>query len=365
MKEWKADLKKEKLLRYMGSVSQLGGLKRYELSEGRAKGVEAVDVITGTGFDFTVLPGRCMDITWARYKGIPVSYQSKADLAHASYLEQEGSEWLRSFYAGLLTTCGFSNVGASCQEERRLFGIQKYGLHGRLAHIPAAQVCTKERWIEDQYVMTVEGQMRQSAVHGENMVLRRTVTAKLGEKKLWIHDEIENEGHTPEPVMLLYHMNLGYPLLDADSRLITNSAAIKGADPVAEAEMEIHHRFHAPVYLQEERCYFHDLQTDKEGNTQIALINESLELGAVIRFNKHQLPYMTEWKMLGCGEYVLGLEPGTVNPIGRIQAKEQGKMPYLEPGEIRSADIELEILDGTEEILKTEAEIRKLGGDRE
>ena len=80
MKNWNPNLDKAALLRHMGSVSQLGGLKRYTFAEGRAKGVEAVDVVTGTGFDFTVLPGRCMDLAWARYKGIPVSYMSKAEI---------------------------------------------------------------------------------------------------------------------------------------------------------------------------------------------------------------------------------------------------------------------------------------------
>lgn len=107
MKNWNPNLDKAALLRHMGSVSQLGGLKRYTFAEGRAKGVEAVDVVTGTGFDFTVLPGRCMDLAWARYKGVPVSYMSKAEITDASYLEQQGMEWLRSFHAGMLTTCGF------------------------------------------------------------------------------------------------------------------------------------------------------------------------------------------------------------------------------------------------------------------
>ena len=50
MKNWNPNLDKAALLRHMGSVSQLGGLKRYTFAEGRAKGVEAVDVVTGTGF---------------------------------------------------------------------------------------------------------------------------------------------------------------------------------------------------------------------------------------------------------------------------------------------------------------------------
>ncbi len=361
MKEWKPDIGKKELLRRMGSISQVGGLKRYQLTEGRARGIEAVDVVTGSGLDFTVLPGRCMDLNWTRYKGIPISWQSKAELASGAYLEQKGMEWLRSFYAGMLTTCGFSNVGSPCQEERRTFGRQEYGLHGRLAHIPATQVCCRERWEDGGYVMTVEGQMRQSAVHGENLVLRRRITARLGEKKIWLHDEIENEGHVTEPLMLLYHMNFGYPLLSEKSRLITNSRSVCGADSLAEQEIGQCRQFHEPVHLEDELCYFHELRMDEAGNTKIALVNEELELGAAVTFNRNQLPCLTEWKMLAESEYVLGLEPGTVNPIGRIQAKEQGKIQYLKPGECLEADIELEILDGLGDIENTEREIGRLG----
>lgn len=361
MKNWKLDVDKKELLRRLGSISQVGGLKRYELTEGRAKGVEAVDVVTGSGLEFTVLPGRCMDLNWTRYKGVPISWQSKAELTSGSYLEREGMEWLRSFYAGMLTTCGFSNVGGPCKDERRIFGEQKYGLHGRLAHIPATQVCCKERWADGSYVMTVEGQVRQSAVHAENLVLYRTITAKLGEKMLHIHDEVENEGHTTEALMLLYHMNFGYPLLSEKSRLITNSKTICGADSVAEQEIDLCKEFHEPMRLRDERCYFHELQTDEEGNTKIALVNEELELGASLKFNRNQLPCLTEWKMLAESEYVLGLEPGTVNPIGRLRAKGQNKMPYLEPGQVHTTDIELEILDGPEEITAIEKEIEQLG----
>ena len=176
MKDWRLNEDKASLLRHMGSVSQLGGLKRYTFAEGRAKGVEAVDVVTGTGFDFTVLPGRCMDLAWARYKGVPVSYMSKAEITDASYLEQQGMEWLRSFHAGMLTTCGFSNVGGPCRDGRRIFGLQSFGLHGRLTHIPANEVCCKGEWSDGRYVMTVQGLMRQSAVHGENLTLPPNIT---------------------------------------------------------------------------------------------------------------------------------------------------------------------------------------------
>lgn len=364
MKKWKINTDKAFLLKHMGSISQLAGVKRYHLAEGRGKGLEAMDVTTGSGLDFTVLPGRCMDIAWLRYKGVPISYMSKAEIADGAYLEHDGMEWLRSFYAGMLTTCGFSNVGGYCRKDRRIYGQQLHGLHGRLSHIPANEVCSSGKWVDGTYVMQVEGLMRQSAVHAENLVLRRTITAKLGEKKLTIHDEIENEGHVDEALMLLYHMNFGYPLLSSRSRLLTASGAIHGADATAQAELANCKEFHEPMHLHDERCYFHELCSDTDGKTEIALINDELELGAVLRFSVKELPCLTEWKMLSEGEYVLGLEPGNTNPIGRLEAEKRGTLEYLAPGKKKEVTIELMILDGAEEIAAEEDKISTLSGGK-
>ena len=47
MKAWKPDVSREACIRRYGNMKQLGGLKRYVLSDGKASGVEAVDVETG------------------------------------------------------------------------------------------------------------------------------------------------------------------------------------------------------------------------------------------------------------------------------------------------------------------------------
>ena len=213
--------------------------------------------------------------------------------------------------------------------------------------------------------MSVEGLIRQSALHEENLVLRRTITTKLADKKLVIHDEIENEGHVDEPFMLLYHMNFGFPLLSAESRLITASHYIRGADAIAQAELADCKVFHEPIHLRDERCYFHELCADTDGMTEIALINDSLELGVVLRFNIKELPCLTEWKMLSEGEYVLGLEPGNTNPIGRLEAEKRGTLEYLAPGKKKEVTIELMILDGAEEIAAEEERISTLSGGKE
>jgi hypothetical protein len=44
----------QKLKEYIGDISQVGGLKHYELASGVGKGVSAVDFKTGTEFEFTM-----------------------------------------------------------------------------------------------------------------------------------------------------------------------------------------------------------------------------------------------------------------------------------------------------------------------
>lgn len=359
MKKFNLQYEKEFLRKRLGSISQLAGLKKYRLSDGRADGVEAVDVRTGAGLSYTVLPGRGMDIAWTEFKSVPVSYMSNTGVSAGGYAE-EGMEWLRNFFAGLLTTCGLSNVGGPCEDTHPVIGDRKYGLHGRISNIPADQVCVYEGWEEDKYVMSVSGKMKESIVHGETLSLRRTVSSVLGENVIRIHDVIENEGNAKTPLMVLYHMNLGYPVLSEKARLLIASSAVKGASDLAEEEIDKYSTFHPPVLGTVERCYFHTVKEDKDGKTYVAVINDDLELAVLFSYNPKQLPCFTEWKMLNEGVYVLGVEPGTNNPIGRGTAEKQGTLQILAPGERKEVDLEIKIIESKEEIEKLEREIKAL-----
>ena len=73
-------------------------------------------------------------------------------------------------------------------------------------------------------------------------------------------------------------------------------------------------------------------------------------LGIVLRFDRRELPCLTEWKMPCQGFYVVGLEPGTVTPMGRGYLRERGELPFLEPQKIHEVHIEFSVLDRAEEI---------------
>jgi len=357
MKDFQFPSNRSFLMQRTGDISQLAGAKRSILADGKAQGVEAVDIKTGTGFAFTVLPGRGMDIAWAEYKGAPVSYMSKTGVVSPAYYESSGGQWLRSFFAGLLTTCGLSNVGGPCEEDDPVLGIRQYGQHGRISNCAAEQVGVTQEWHGDDFLITVTGLMREACLFGENLTLRRTICAKLGENRLSVHDVIVNEGFAAQPLMILYHINFGYPILDEGSRFLCASSKIEPATEIAKSDMDRFSQMGAPEVGYRERVYFHEPIGDAGGQATAALINDRLELGAYVRFNTGQMSKLTQWKQLGAQEYVLGVEPGNCLSVGRVKQRERGDLETILPGEQRTFDVEIGILPDRDAIAQISQEV--------
>lgn len=122
------------------------------LQDGKAEGVKAARIDTGSGLSFTILPGRGMDIPDASYRGIPLHFFSGTGITAPTYYEEPGLGWLRSFFVSLLTTCGITYSGAPDEDQG-----QALGWHGRISNAGAENVCINQEWQDDEYVMTVQG----------------------------------------------------------------------------------------------------------------------------------------------------------------------------------------------------------------
>ena len=166
------------ILRRVGNVSQVASARHVVLADGRAKGVAAIDFDTGAGLRFTVLPDRGMDISAASYKGCNLVYLTPNGEVHPAYYEPQGAGWLRTFFGGLLTTCGLTTIGAPGRD-----GDEDLGLHGRYAAIPARQVCDRSRWEGDDYVLEASGVMDECQLFGDKLRLTRTVSSLAGFSK--------------------------------------------------------------------------------------------------------------------------------------------------------------------------------------
>ena len=193
------------------------------------------------------------------------------------------------------------------------------------------------------------------------MSLRREITTKLGSKEFRIKDVVTNHAAMPQDMMLLYHINVGHPILDANSRMIANSKEITTQSEKAREEIAQATTYSEPILGIAERCYAHDLNTDANGLVKVALVNDALEIGVALEYKKEALPYFNHWKMLNKKEYVVGLEPGNCLPTGYAYAKERGMLDILQPDESKTCEIVYKILDGKEEIAQYEKEINNAG----
>ena len=347
MKYW--DYQNADLLK-VGDVSQIAGLRRYEFAEGKAKGVEAVEIHTGSGLELTVLPGRGMDIAWISYRGVPLSYMSKTGIVSPAYYESAGMNWLHNFFAGGLTTCGLLNVGGPEKVVHPVIGEREYGLHGRISNTAAEQVSLFEDYENGTYQMKVSGVVKEGILHGESLTLRREISTQFGSSEFTIRDTVTNRAATTQDIMLLYHINVGYPLLDSSSRLVCDCQSVTPQSEEAARELDKAFSYTDPVQGISERCYAHDINADVDGNVKVGFVNPDLELGIELCYNKEQLPCFNHWKMMNTKEYVVGLEPCTALPQGYAKAKENGTTLTLAPGESKVFEITYKILDGCDEL---------------
>jgi hypothetical protein len=75
-----------------------------------------------------------------------------------------------------------------------------------------------------------------------------------------------------------------------------------------------------------------------------SLQNRPLGISLKIRFDTSTLPYLVQWKNMGPGDYVLGLEPCNTPGKNRKLLRETNTLPVMEPGESRTHRVEV-ILD--------------------
>ncbi len=334
------DWNKSELLRRVGQMEQLAGIRSSELVDGKARGSRVFEVWTGTGLRFQVNAERALDVAWCEFNGHPLAWRSPTGDVHPAYYEPHGLGWLRSFAGGLLTTCGLDQFGAPSHD-----GGADLGLHGRISNQPASQVNACAAWVGEEYRLEISGEIRQAMLFGENLVLRRRISTALGSNSIRIEDVIANEGYEPSPHMLLYHFNLGFPLLSADTRLNLRTAETLPRDADAQPGLSSWDRFQEPTRGYREQVFIHRPEADNKGIAVVELNNPQIGLGLRWTYSTVNLPYLMEWKMMGEGSYVVGIEPANCNGLGgRAATRQNDALPFLSPGESREYCLDLEII---------------------
>jgi hypothetical protein len=306
------------LPRWVGQLGQVARIDCFTEDQGSARGARRLRLVTGGGLEVELHPDRALDIGQATYRGIPVAWLSAPGITSPAAFDGRGTGWLRTFGGGLLATCGLDTFGPPSVHR----GVH-YGLHGRIGAQPAR---LRRAEVIDG-ALTVVAETRQAAVLGENLVLRRTVTAEVGGNRVRIADTVTNEGWTDAGHMLLYHCNLGWPLISDAATLVVPSADVRPRDADAAAALPEWARLGPPTPGFREQVYCH---TGFGADAVIVVDNPRAGLRLELRFGVRTLPALVQWKMNGEGQYVLGLEPANVGFLsGRAPAAESGCLPVL------------------------------------
>lgn len=317
--------------KYIGHNSQLLGVEEHRLVGGKGDGMRLLLVKNGRGLEFTVSLDRCADISRLSVDGVNYGFFSPCGYVSPHYYSDKGTDWLKTFTAGFLTTCGLTAVGNPCIDEG-----EELPLHGRISNTPADYSSYD---ISDKEII-IKARINQSGIFDRKLVMNRTISCSLESNEIVITDNIINLGYEKSPIMILYHMNMGYPLLDEDSIIEIPSTKVVPRNEYAAKDLDTWDKITPPTPGFEEQCYYHSFED--EGSASI--YNPKLKKGLKMTFDANKLDYFVEWKMLGERDYVLGLEPGNCHADGRDKMREEGNLKFLEPGEDITYQVKLTMI---------------------
>ena len=333
------------LRRRVGHISQVAGVRLLASDNGPSRGVRLLEFRTGTGFSFEIGVDRGFDVGRCEFRGASLAWLPPSQLPGPWFFEdQSGFGWLRTGLGGLNNTAGLVHIGNPEEADVSRYNFsaraqERYGVHDRAALIPAELVSFGGRWEGENYLLEAVGRITQAQAYGETLVLTRTYRAELGGSWFAMEDVVENQGFLPAEHMLLYHMNIGFPFVDEGAEFIAPAVRpprlLFGTADLADRSSWS--RFIAPQPNWVQQTFEHDMAPDGSGGVEVAIFNPSLYggTGVSLRYDQSTLPHYIEWRMMGEGQYAVGMEPCS-NGFGREAVRAAGEMIVLQPGERRT-----------------------------
>jgi hypothetical protein len=366
------ELTRGEAARHVGSTDQLYGVTLSTRADGPERGVRVLHFRTAGGLGAEALLDRAMDLAGLTIWGVPIGFHSPAGFRSPWLHEhdaEDGLGWLRSF-SGLVNTCGLDHIMGPAEESAEHYRYPyrrkvRHGLHGRIAYIPARLRGYGLDWEGERGLLWAEGEVRQATMFGENLLLRRRIEAAVGGLGLTVTDSVTSEGFHPTPHAMLYHVNVGWPVLAATARVVApiRATPFTAHDPSTTAIGPVEQAAVQSGFV--EQVYEHELAAEPDGTGFAALVNPAFAwpggasgIGLLVEWDARAMPAFYEWQNMQEGNYVLGLEPATAHAGSREDWKRRGELIWLRHGERRDYRLRLTPLVGREAIAAVEARAR-------
>ena len=321
--------------KYIGHELQLYGVTQMRLCGGKADGMRILSVRNKKGLEFEISLDRCGDIARLSFKGDNMSYFGPCGYVSPKFYDNKGNGFLKSFTGGFFTTCGLTAVGSPCTDDG-----EELPLHGTVSNTPCENFAYFIKDDEIHIKLTV----RDAALFAHKLILEREYVCPIDKNEIHMTDRIKNIGSDDTPFELLYHCNMGYPLLSENAKVTIPAVKTQARDDHAKEGIEKCLVMEKPQKGYAEKCYYHTLS----GKPCVSIFNSDINKGVNIRYDTDELKYFTEWKMMGEYDYVLGLEPGNCLPDGRDVMRRKGILEILKPEEEQIKHLTFEFTEGLE-----------------
>lgn len=302
---------REDLLRHC-NPSVLYGARKIEIAEGRGRGHRLIEVKTASGLHATFSEDKCLDIIDLSYKGVNLGFLSKNGIVSTPIANPETNSFTKYWPGGFLSTCGLRNTGRPNEVNGEFFP-----LHGHVSLTPGENVCVNVNEKE----ITISGKVRETALFGHCLEMERKITIPSDGAEIAINDTVYNLTPEEEPVLLLYHINFGFPFLSEHLELKFPECEVRGNTSLAQEKISERTKITPPSDGAEELVYFY---TPKEKDVKVNLANRKLNISTEVSYDSTQLPVLAQWKCMRSGDYALGIEPGTSYLKGRKGELESG-----------------------------------------
>jgi len=320
-----------------GDLRGLADIRLLVLDDGAGRGQRLLIARNGAGISFEVAVDRGFDLSHLSAHGVNLGWNSPNQMRFPSLSADADEGWgFFQNFDGFLVSCGLDHYGLPTYLEDAPYKHphrKRYlePMHGKLH---ALQGRLRGYGIdEEKGVIWCEGTVRQVAIYGEVLQLDRRIELPLQGDKISITDKVSNKGFQPSPHALLYHFNIGYPLLD-------ESLTISGvADDFARAFVE-----NPPIPADKVLEMVDPIPPliEADGWSRVRVENAQLgkARGIEFAFQPAELPNLTIWRCYQPGVFALGVEPNTGVAIhdGKVLDSH-----ILDAGEVRHYHLELRI----------------------
>ncbi len=335
------------------NILQIGGIRTGSLDSqptaagGGPQSCRVAFIDTGAGLRFTVNLDRGGDIVDASFKQHNLAYLTPNGHRPPNHAYHSGADWLRGWPGGLLTSCGPHYFGPPRVEDGFTLGV-----HGHHSNTPAAvEMLHNPDPQRGRNAMLLAMVIRDATMFGPIIEVRRTIQCRLGVNEIALYDEVINRGNTRCAHNWLYHINLGYPLVDAGAKLIYKGRAqyLGGETPMTAAKLNEFKTVTGPLESHRgsgERVLLVDNAADDAGLCHAGLINEELGLAFEVAYPAACLPRFANWQHFGPGgSYVTGLEPFSGSLLGKEKDQHPQAVQWLEPGESKRYQMTIRVSD--------------------